>query len=616
MASFRIARVCGLVCTSLFAASGVGAQALLPIQDRAPALFPWGDWGLQLTIQPVLVPLDPPDEIIEIEPGHQIHGPIELPFPVTIGGVIQDRLYVSTAGFLSFGAPLGEQFGSSNAGLWPNLSITTIALGGDWSVSKYPRRIELRTGGRPGRRVFTVSLVDIPLSSLPGSEHTAHARFEEATGDLALSSVASRRRHRDWWMLTSAWLGLMLGEAVEHFGFNFTTNPGAGLSVTLVLSDCDPATHGDRDADTLVDACDPCPDAFDPRALDRDRDGLGDACDDDPDAPAAGFAKPVGPEADPDADGDGVPDSGDNCPDDTNPEQADEDADELGDVCDACPGDRWEGDPDADGVCGMDNCPWAYNPAQADADGDGFGDVCDECAGPGPLDAEGAPSPSDGDAICRTEDNCPDWPNPDQADRDGDGIGDACEAWPDLSEAPGDDDGVPQALDDCPDDYDPDQRDQDADGVGDACDLDVDGDGVENAPHGQFEFGASPDNCPLAPNGDQADGDEDGIGDACDLGSNFVEILFADGGRGARIIAAVNGQDALDVKVEVDLVGPLRLQLSEALDRLGAPGEGGCVIRFSSGCRTTRPSSPSRWPGWRSSATHPTDPNGPASSMA
>jgi hypothetical protein len=80
-----------------------------------------------------------------------------------------------------------------------------------------------------------------------------------------------------------------------------------------------------------------------------------------------------------DADEDGVFDSDDNCPQDTNSDQADADGDGVGDVC--------------------DNCPNAANPDQADGDGDGIGDACD---------------------------NCPDDANPDQADTDGDGVGDAC----------------------------------------------------------------------------------------------------------------------------------------------------------------------------------------------
>jgi len=48
---------------------------------------------------------------------------------------------------------------------------------------------------------------------------------------------------------------------------------------------------------------------------------------------------PTGPAGPPDADGDGVPDSSDNCVSVANPDQADADADGKGDACDACPAD-------------------------------------------------------------------------------------------------------------------------------------------------------------------------------------------------------------------------------------------------------------------------------------
>ncbi len=59
----------------------------------------------------------------------------------------------------------------------------------------------------------------------------------------------------------------------------------------------------------------------------------------------------------PDADGDGVPDSRDNCPAIANPTQADVDGDGIGDAC--------------------DNCPKVSNPDQKDTNGNGIGDACE-----------------------------------------------------------------------------------------------------------------------------------------------------------------------------------------------------------------------------------------------
>jgi hypothetical protein len=80
------------------------------------------------------------------------------------------------------------------------------------------------------------------------------------------------------------------------------------------------------------------------------------------------------PDAAPDADSDGVPDSTDNCPAVANADQADADGDGIGDACDTPIG------PDADGdgvLDSTDNCPAVANAGQADADGDGIGDACD-----------------------------------------------------------------------------------------------------------------------------------------------------------------------------------------------------------------------------------------------
>lgn len=76
---------------------------------------------------------------------------------------------------------------------------------------------------------------------------------------------------------------------------------------------------------------------------------------------------------------DGAGDACDNCPEISNPGQADEDGDGIGDPCDTCPEDSGN-DADGDGLCAnADNCPNDYNPGQEDADGDGVGDPCDNC---------------------------------------------------------------------------------------------------------------------------------------------------------------------------------------------------------------------------------------------
>ncbi len=72
-------------------------------------------------------------------------------------------------------------------------------------------------------------------------------------------------------------------------------------------------------------------------------------------------------------------------------------------------------DADGDGVAdASDNCPNAANADQHDMDNDGKGNVCDE--------------DRDGDGVLNNVDNCPDVKNADQIDYDGDGKGHACDS--------------------------------------------------------------------------------------------------------------------------------------------------------------------------------------------
>jgi len=99
-----------------------------------------------------------------------------------------------------------------------------------------------------------------------------------------------------------------------------------------------------------------------------------------------------------DSDGDGFPNSVDNCPMDYNPSQDDADGDEVGDLCDVCPGFDDNADADNDGLAdGCDNCPDDYNPFQEDSDGDGVGDACDlcDCTDFCDLNLDGAMNPID-----------------------------------------------------------------------------------------------------------------------------------------------------------------------------------------------------------------------------
>jgi subtilisin family serine protease len=86
-----------------------------------------------------------------------------------------------------------------------------------------------------------------------------------------------------------------------------------------------------------------------------------------------------------DADGDGVADADDNCPNVANPGQQDSDADGQGDACEPV-----VADADSDGVADADdNCPNVANPGQEDADSDGTGDACDSSE-PGEIIFQGS----------------------------------------------------------------------------------------------------------------------------------------------------------------------------------------------------------------------------------
>ncbi len=149
-----------------------------------------------------------------------------------------------------------------------------------------------------------------------------------------------------------------------------------------------------------------------------------------------------------DADGDGVNNCVDNCPNTSNSNQQDSDGDLVGNVCDGCPNDplktapgicgcgNLDVDTDGDGIkdC-FDNCPFVSNALQTNSDGDAAGNVCDGCPTdplkltPGACGCNVIDNPLDTDGDGRSDcvDNCDNIANPSQEDCDVDGIGDVCE---------------------------------------------------------------------------------------------------------------------------------------------------------------------------------------------
>jgi hypothetical protein len=186
-----------------------------------------------------------------------------------------------------------------------------------------------------------------------------------------------------------------------------------------------------------------------------------------------------------DSDGDGTPDSEDDCPGEVDT-GLDDDNDGTDNACDDCPNDEFN-DRDSDGTCGdVDNCPDDANNQADDGDSDGIGNECDNCPqdanGPdgGTCKAGNVGNPCMGDGDCGVGGIC----SMDQEDSDNDLIGDVCEDDSDNDGIP--DDGGPAPCapgqylncdDNCPEDSNPNQADYDLDGTGNECDEDADGDG-------------------------------------------------------------------------------------------------------------------------------------------
>ncbi len=228
----------------------------------------------------------------------------------------------------------------------------------------------------------------------------------------------------------------------------------------------------------------------------------------------------------PDADGDGVIDSKDECPDTQGSEDGgcpDSDGDGVSDTNDGCPESQGspenDGCPDGDGdgiIDSDDECPDKEGSSESkgcpDSDNDGVIDSNDACADTaGGTEDDGCPD-ADGDGVVDGDDACPDTAggaeNNGCPDSDGDGVIDSNDGCPETEGSSDDDgcpdsdaDGVPDSDDECPE--------TEGSAEDDGC-PDSDGDGVTDTNDRCPETSGSSENqgCP--------DSDGDGVIDSDD----------------------------------------------------------------------------------------------------
>jgi hypothetical protein len=284
-------------------------------------------------------------------------------------------------------------------------------------------------------------------------------------------------------------------------------------------------------------ATDNCPNTSNPTQIDTDGDGFGNACDSCPGTAPLAVVDALGCSlAQVDTDGDGfcnpgAPSTGpapgcsgvDNCPNASNPTQADGDGDGVGTACDSCPTTPPGATVDSNGC----------SQAQVDADSDG---VCNPGTPPGAIG-------------CTGSDNCPNTPNGaaqagnpligNQTDLDNDGLGNPCD--PDM-----DADGLGnQPGDQCP------TFPEDFNGFqdGDGCPDDIDGDGIVSSSDAcpfvseDNDGHQDSDGCP------EPDNDSDGI---CDAGQTAVSCTGSDVGRYVWSLPLPGTQDCRSVHEDID----------------------------------------------------------------
>ena len=316
-------------------------------------------------------------------------------------------------------------------------------------------------------------------------------------------------------------LGSVTGDVVDDSTIQLTTpavaNPG---NVTISIIDVNGDEHQLSSTFEFIDQ------------NDLDGDGIPNTNDDCPEVAGTSNQDVNGC---PDDDGDGYSNAADAFPNDAN-EWLDSDGDGVGNNADAFPNDASETtDSDGDGV-GDNSDAFPMNAfEQLDSDGDGVGDNSDDF----PNDATETKD-TDGDGV---GDNADVFPMNafEQFDSDGDGVGDNSDAFPSnaFEQYDFDGDGVGDNTDAFPNDPN-ETTDSDGDGIGDNSDLfpndgnetlDSDGDGIgdnsDQCPDSEESAVVNDDGCSI-----EVDSDGDGVMDYEDLCPDVNATLLDNNGDG------------------------------------------------------------------------------------
>jgi len=216
------------------------------------------------------------------------------------------------------------------------------------------------------------------------------------------------RLARGFYLSTSTEYRLSFDELSDSNVNSFTNSMFHSAGIRIIMGDREDETPpppppvveepADADGDGVVDAEDTCPDVAGLAKFagcpDTDGDDVQDSADDCPEV--AGLAAFKGC---PDTDSDGLADNKDECPTEAGPSSnngcpikvVDRDNDGVEDSADDC--------PDTPGTAKFNGCP--------DTDGDGVADKKDQCPStPGIAKFNGCPD-TDGDGVADKSDKCP-----------------------------------------------------------------------------------------------------------------------------------------------------------------------------------------------------------------